>query len=126
MRCAEQAGLAHTQRWECTGIAAWDSDLINLVTVTIERTDTGPTSLVAVLDATATMGRELCPGCDPYTGFFANTVALAPITGRAGAQLSHWIDTHANVAWVEQFGDVAAMFRPTRPLMTMTITIPAD
>ena len=125
LRCEERPGPGDARRWDCTGVTSWDSSHFDVDTVTIERNPDGSSTYVGVLDATQTVGLEACPGlvCDPYTGFFGDTIALAPITGLDGPVLGHWIDTHAKTAWRQQFGALVATYRPTMPLMTITITI---
>ena len=125
LRCEEQPAVAASRRWECTGTAPWNDDLANQLTVSIAQDGQGQTQLLATLDATQTQNHEVCSGqiCDPYVGFFADTIAKSPLTGASGLAIAHWIEEHARTGGQVQFDRLSVRYRPTLPIMTIRIDI---
>ena len=127
MTCTERPADAGSRAWECVGESHWDADTFDKLSVTITRDAHGATHLVGVLDATLTFGKEPCPGqvCDVYTGFFADTIALSPITGQDGPAVGAWIEKNRQAGGPQQVGQIAVDYRPVRPIFTLTLDLPA-
>jgi hypothetical protein len=127
LTCIETDVAPGPRTWTCTGTTPWPDGSADTTTITIERTAAGETHLTAVLDARETAGKDLCPGlvCDGYTGFFSDTIALAPITGASGKAVAQWIDVNAHTGGHRQFGPLTVDYRPSLPILTMTIDIAA-
>ncbi|HET7181499.1 MAG TPA: hypothetical protein VFI15_04630 [Candidatus Limnocylindrales bacterium] len=127
LTCTETDVAPASRTWTCTGSTPWPDGSVDTVTITIERNDRGATHLTAVLDARESAGKDMCPGlvCDGYTGFFSDTIALAPITGNSGPAISQWIDSNPHAGRHGEFGQITVDYQPLLPIMTMTVDIAA-
>ena len=125
--CTELAAGDGIRRWECTATSTRDDGRADELKVTVQRDLQGATHLVATLDATQALGSGLCPGtiCDPYTGFFSDTIARAPLTGPSGPAIAQWVDAHARTGGQVLLGNAAVAFVPAPPVFRMTIDIAA-
>lgn len=125
MLCAELSRVAGTRRWRCTGTSVWPDGSVDTLAVGIQRDDDGATHLTATVDARETVNKELCSGlvCDGYTGFFSDTVAMAPITAAQGRAIAAWIEEQPRAVRNRQFGPIKVDYRPALPILMMIMDI---
>jgi len=121
-------GQVSATRWTCqldaaAGLASADDHTVTTVTMDMARSSIA--DVTATLDATRNpvpLASVLCTiRCDLTTGFFAETIASGPVTGKYGPAISSWVSAHGETGGAMSFGPIEVTLSPPGPKITMSM-----